>query len=213
MTLAARSLSTSPFRRAVAALVALATAVTLGGCNKSDHESSQTTTTTTTATSGERATTTSVTAKPRAGTIASTDGSFTVSLPKNWRSEPPGSGLLIKLIAENGSNVNVTLNPTETRGRTIQESAEMNAKILTDQLGAKIDSGGIEATTLDGEPARRYTYTVPKGPQIPQESRGRQLFANHRDIEYIVTFTGTPQAFNNDVADFEAILNSWKWSD
>ena len=124
----------------------------------------------------------------------------------------PDSGLLIKLGANDGSNVNVTLNPTETRGRNIQESAELNAKLMTDQLKAVIDPGGIEATTLNGEPARRYTYTVPPGPQIPHTARGRQLFAAHHDIEYVVTYTGSPQAFNNDVAAYEQIIDSWKWS-
>jgi hypothetical protein len=189
--------------------MALATAVALGGCNKSERGTSQTTTTT----SSERATTTSVTASSKAGTITSTDGSFIVSLPKGWRSEPPESGLLIKLIAKDASNVNVTVNPTADRGRTIQESAEISAKLVTDQLKAEIDPGGIEATTLDGEPARRYTYTMPPGPQIPHKVRGRQLLVDHRDVEYVVTFTGSPDAFNNDVADYEAIMNSWKWSD
>jgi hypothetical protein len=201
-----------PIGRAVAALVSIAAAVTLVACANSDRDGSQPATTTTVSENPASTTTTKSTPSPRVGSTAASDGSFDVDLPKDWRSEP-AEGSLLQLIASNGPNLAVTVNGTAARGRTVQESAEMGEKNLVDRLQAVVDPGGIESTTVDGEPAWRFTYTVPAASmQEPQDTRGRSLYVRHRDIEYLVTFTGTPDTFNAAVADYEAIMDSWKWS-
>jgi hypothetical protein len=115
----------------------------------------------------------------------------------------------MKLAATGGNaNLLVSINPQNERGATLQQSAERGVDQVGKLDGAVIDSGGIESTTVDGEEARRYTYTITRG---NQQARGRQLLVRHKGVEYIVTFTGTAQAFNGAVADYEAVMRSWKW--
>lgn len=203
-------------RPAIAALLSTAAAVTFVACGNSDRASTattQTTTTTTTTTTTPETTTTTTTAGPRAGSVAAADGSFTVSLPKEWVSQP-APGTLIQLIGPDGSNMAVAVNGTAARGRTVQESAEMGQKNVINNLKASIDPGGVESSTVDGEPAWRFTYTVPGASlQQTQDTRGRSLYVRHRDIEYLVTFSSSPEAFGAAVANYEAIMQSWKWSE
>ena len=90
----------------------------------------------------------------------------------------------------------------------------MGEKNVVNNLKGTIDQGGVEATTVDKEPAWRFTYTVPGASlQQAEDVRGRSLYVRHRDIEYLVTFSSTPAAFGAAVADYEAVMQSWKWSE
>jgi len=207
-------------RPAVAALLStvlsILAAVSFVACGNSDTGGSATTqtpTSTTTTTTTKKPATTTTTASPRAGAIAASDGSFTVNLPKDWRSEP-AQGSLIQLIGDDGANLAVTVNGAGVRGPTTKDSAETGEKNLINNLKATIDPGGIESSTVDGEPAWRFTYTVPAASfQQAHDTRGRSLYVRHRDIEYLVTFSSTPETFGGDVANYESIMQSWKWAD
>ena len=119
----------------------------------------------------------------------------------------------MELISSAGPDFAVTENDVSNRGRTTQESAENGAQNFVDRLNATIDPGGIESTTVDGEPAWRFTYTVPASSiDEQQDARGRAVYVRHRDHEYLITFNGTSETFNAAVADYDAIMNSWKWS-
>jgi hypothetical protein len=175
---------------------AIAAAVTLVACGDSDPGAPSTTTATTT---------------PAAGpTVEASDRNFVVTMPKQWRSQP-AKGLIIQLVAADGATVDAVSDPAD-RGRTIQVSAETAAESTVHYLHGVIDPRGIESTTVDGEPARRFTYNVPASSgTVSQDTRVTALFVRHRDIEYSVTFSGTPQRFDAAVAEFDAIMASWKW--
>ena len=191
---------------AVIAVIGASVAIVLSQSDSDSNASGQTTSTTGTTTSK------TTSAVPAGRTAKAADGTFTVALPDGWRADKPDR--LLKLTAKDGTaNIIVGRNSPAEVGATLQESAEISAKQITDLLNGAIDPGGIESTTVDGEPARRYTYNLPVSEQIPRPARGRQLFVRHDGIEYLITFTGAPEAFNLAVADYEEIIDSWKWSD
>lgn len=154
-------------------------------------------------------------APPAGPTARAATGAFAVTVPVGWNEQPPTGEL--KLKSDNGrANVLVKVNSgegSEKRGATVEESAELNAQVIADGLGGIIDPGGFEATTVDGEPAMRFTYSLPVNEEkgIKQDARGRQLYVRHENAEYIVTFTGGTEAFNLQVANYEAIMDSWRW--
>lgn len=183
-----------------------------GTTTSSTSSTSSTTRTSKTSSSRTSSSRTSTSRTAPAGrVVTSSDGSFSVELPTDWQAKPPDE--LLTLVSTDGSaNILVAPNTGVGAGETLQQSAEISAQQVTDLLNGVIDSGGIEATTVDGEPARRYTYNLPVGDQIPRPVRGRQLFVRHQGVEYVVTFTGTPEEFNLAVADYEAIIDSWRWA-
>ncbi|MFH5231073.1 protein kinase domain-containing protein [Antrihabitans spumae] len=157
---------------------------------------------------------TTTTSQAAAGpTAEASDGSFVVSLPDGWSAEDPED--LLKLLTSDGqANILVSKNPSSSRGKTVDESADINATSIQDDVKGVLDSGGVEATTVGGEPARRFTYSLfAKDGQVPKDVRGRQLYVRHKSTEYIVTYTGLPEAFNLGVAEYEAIMDSWEWTD
>ena len=166
-------------------------------------------------TAGTANSTTAVTTTPRpSGEVAeSTDGTFEVSVPDLWRAVEE-EGYLVKLeSASSSSNANllVSINEEADLNQSIDEAAESNVAQVRGLNGVTVDSGGIEATSVDGEQARRFTYSVSAESNNGVEARGRQLYTRHKGVEYIVTFTGDKQSFNAAVAQFDEVLRSWTW--
>jgi len=148
---------------------------------------------------------------PAGRTASAVDSTFTVQLPDGWRSEKPDK-LLTLLTADRSANILVSRNPRAKSGPTLHDSANISAQEIVTQLSGVIDSGGIESATVDGEPAVRLTYDIPPGGDIAIPARGRQLFVRHDGVEYLITFTGTAEAFNRTVAAYESIIDSWHWN-
>ena len=130
--------------------------------------------------------------------------------------QPETDFILTLYSANDDANILVSINPVNLRGATVEESADSVLAQLDAEFGGKVvvDTGGVEATTVAGEHAVRFTYTFSGDPftGTPQ-ARGRQLYVRHGDDEFIMTFTGTIDTFNGFVADYEKIQNSWTWTD
>lgn len=43
-------------------------------------------------------------------------------------------------------------------------------------------------------------------------AHGQQYYFLHRDVGYIVTFTSQLDVYDSATADFDATIQSWKWS-
>ncbi|MBJ8346873.1 serine/threonine-protein kinase [Antrihabitans sp. YC2-6] len=186
---------------AVAALVAIGVviAVNSGGDEKAGGKSTTSVTTTEDLPPGDVA--------------KANDDSFAVSIPEDWEIQEE-DGYLLKLqsaVSRSNANLLVSINTEANLRQSLDQATEDNIAQVKELEGVTIDSGGAEATTVDGEAARRFTYTVSAAANDGIEARGRQLYTRHDGVEYIVTFTGDSQSFNGAVAQYETILDSWKW--
>lgn len=150
---------------------------------------------------------------PAEPTAEADDGAFVVSIPEGWNDRDPDK--IMRLSSDGGdSSILVSRNPEEFQGADVLESADIGSKQIVDELDGRIDPGGIESTTVGGEPAAKVTYTLlAVGGQDGMDVRGRQYYVRHNGIEYIVTCSGTVDSFNTDVADFEFVLRSLTWLD
>lgn len=175
-----------------------------GGTSTAESSSEETTETTTEPTS--------TAAVPEGDIAEASDSSFSVVLPEGWRSARPDDGFIMKLFSpREEANILVSTNPPDLMGATVEESAEIVLGQVEEEFGGDlvVDAGGVEATTVAGEHAVRFTYSFVG----ETKARGRQLYVRHDGIEYIMTFTGTVDTFNGYVADYENIQNSWTWTD
>jgi serine/threonine-protein kinase len=155
-------------------------------------------------------TTSTATATAPPGPVATaSDGSFEVDVPSGWSSYPPaGTDLLNLRSADQGANILVSAQPADAQ--SLDAFAAQSAQEIVDILDGTIDAGGIESSTLADAPARRYTYTLPAAADYP-EARGRQIIARHDGADYFLTYTGRPDLFNATVADYESVVDSWRW--
>ena len=65
-----------------------------------------------------------------------------------------------------------------------------------------------EEIEVDGEGAVARNYTL-KG--SGKTVRGRQIFSVHDDRVFTVSFTSLPERFEAERAEFQEILDSWRW--
>ncbi len=70
--------------------------------------------------------------------------------------------------------------------------------------GGSLEFTGAAATTIDGEPARRYDFAS-------GGARVRQVAALHDGGYYVVTLTAAEPAFARAVPRLDALLRSWRW--
>lgn len=145
-------------------------------------------------------------------TANASDNSFTVSVPPGWRTENIEGVHLLSLTSDShGRNINVLAQPAGSA--TLQQYAQANLDAVVNQSHAVIDpGGGLQSTTVGGEAAWRFSYTLPKTPDIPSGAHGQQYYVLHRNVDYVVTFTSKPDEYTSATADFDAIVHSWKWS-
>lgn len=102
-----------------------------------------------------------------------------------------------------------------------------NVNVIRERVGDDVALGDVEDTyeqqlrqfgasnigkpverELDGDPAvvRDYDYD-----QQGMDLAGRQLAVVHGGRLYTVTFTALATAFDDEVAEYEQILDSWRW--
>jgi hypothetical protein len=145
--------------------------------------------------------------------LNASDNSFTVTVSPHWQTaNVPHATAYVLLLAHYpfGSMVVLTGAPKST----LQELGKSAVDEVVNQTKAVIDpDGGLQPTTVDGEAALRlsYTLTQPIG-QAPAGAHGQQYYVLHRNVEYIINFTGEPAEYASAHADFDAIMHSWKWS-
>jgi hypothetical protein len=138
-----------------------------------------------------------------------------VTVPDGWEGwQTDDTTVLALRTSDHRSNMSVKLTPG-AEILTAQEAADAGAEALTQDptIKAVIDAPGTEETTVDGESARGYTYTLPAGVGgRTAESRGRQMFVKHAGKIYTVSFSSQTDAFGTANADYEKVIASWKWS-
>ena len=91
------------------------------------------------------------------------------------------------------------------RGRTARlDDAVRQARDAVAEAVPGAVLGPPRATTLDGEPARRFDARLP-------DRRLSEVVAVHGGRAFTVTLTGAPATFGRDVEAFVAVLRSWRW--
>jgi len=89
-------------------------------------------------------------------------------------------------------------------GATVKSITETGRRNLRKAYGSAAATGPPVDLRLDGEPALQLDYTA-------DEARIRQVGALRADHFYLLSFTAGRSAFKRRVADFDALLRSWRW--
>lgn len=168
--------------------------------------------------------------------VESADGSFTLELPDNWSvasadevdeifgnanpqiDEALGEGASAAIEgndiyfrdgdAEARTNVNV-VSETLPEGTSFEDAVQAGVGLIEGSLpDGQIDSGP-DPTTLDGEDAFqiRYSATVGAG-----EAQFVLIQASHEGEAYSITLTTSTDDAAAAGAEFEGIIDSWRWS-
>ena len=112
------------------------------------------------------------------------------------------------------TNVNIIRNDSPGLGLDAQVKAEREVLESGDLPGSDSDLppaedlSPVERTTLGDKQARSYEF------ELEQEDRTlalRQLITIHDDAVYAITLTTLPDRFDEELATFESILDSWRW--
>jgi hypothetical protein len=147
-------------------------------------------------------------------TLNASDNSFTVTVPPNWgTANVPHAKAYVLLLAHNPPGRSMVVF-TGAPKSTLQESGKSDVDEVVNQLHVVIDpDGSLQPTTVDGEAALRWSYTLTQALNAaPAGAHGQWYYVRHRNVEYQIGFTGEPDEYASDYADFDAIMHSWKWS-
>jgi hypothetical protein len=90
-------------------------------------------------------------------------------------------------------------------GKTLQELARPGVSLCP-------YPGGLQPTTVGGEAALRYSCTYPKTSNNPAGEQTQVYVTVHRNVAYDVFFYSAIDDYASATADFDAIMQSWKWS-
>lgn len=69
---------------------------------------------------------------------------------------------------------------------------------------------GVQPTTVGGEAALRFSCTPSK--DDPANLHSQQYVTLYRNLAYTISFYSAIDAYASATADFDAIMQSWKWS-
>jgi hypothetical protein len=146
-------------------------------------------------------------------TMNAEDNSFTVSVPPAWQTAnvPHAKAFVLLLARAHGGSMVVLESPAKS---TLQEDGKSAVDEMVKQTKVVVDPGGdLQPTTVDGEAALRFSSTLaqPTG-AAPAGAHGQNYVVQHRTVEYQIFFVGEPDDYAIDHAEFDAIMNSWKWS-
>jgi YD repeat-containing protein len=90
------------------------------------------------------------------------------------------------------------------KGATLESITRSGQRNLRKAYGKAGVTGPPVAERLDGERALRLDYDA-------EEARIRQVGALRAGHFYLVSFTAARSSFDRRVADFDALLRSWRW--
>lgn len=183
---------------ALAALVAIAAAVTLPACGKPSQTGSAPT------------------------TANASDNSFTVSVPAGWRPEesknPRGwpedmKRFQVLYLTSDSHDQTINVMALPAGSLSLQQWAQSAMYGAEHGFHAVVDPGdNLQPTTVGGEAALRSSFTAPQSPATPTASHDQQYAVLRGSVGYIITFTSKPDEYTSATADFDAIVHSWKWS-
>jgi hypothetical protein len=89
-------------------------------------------------------------------------------------------------------------------GATVRSITETGRRNLRKAFGSAAATGPPVDIRLDGEPALQLDYNA-------DEARVRQVGALRAGHFYLLSFTAARASFKRRVADFDAMLRSWRW--
>lgn len=145
-------------------------------------------------------------------TLSADDNSFTVTVSANWRTGMPHPESVVLLLSHDpaGQSMAVIAQPASS---TLQELGSEGMGALVNQKKAVIDpEGGLQSTIVDGEAALRCSYMLPPNAKAPSGMHIQTYFVLHRNVQYFIDLAAEPDEYSSAVADFDAIMHSWKWS-
>jgi hypothetical protein len=164
------------------------------------------------------------------GTVEGTGYSFT--LPAAWQDVSDSDELKDRLVQEDPTLAGVDYDSLATDDPEDDFAANINVlrgqsrpgDVIDDQYIRKFARGaeaGISAagltpsgtlhpkeTELGGERAIEFFYA---NEQQGKQLRYRVVFSLHDDAAYTLTFTALADRFDTDDAEFDQILDSWRW--
>lgn len=175
-------------------LAVLAALVLLAGCGGDDEEGG----------GGEVA----------AGTAVAEGKGYKVELPDGWSDDtdvaeeaefPIRFDRLLRKNPSDGFATNVNVIRERAEGVELDDVAKQSEMQLRG-FGAR-EISPIREAEVDQEDAIERDYSLSQG---GRDLRGRQLVVR-RDRLYTITLTALEDAFEGDLAEFEEILDSWRW--
>jgi len=138
-------------------------------------------------------------------------GRFSFVRPVEWRPRESPDGLVSVLLVSDAprGNVNVIASPVAAGVMLDDIAAGAIAEIARTYPTYRLNPPGIEATTLAGEPARRYAFV---GVQEGTPIRFTQIIAVAGGIEYVVTLTAAADESGAFAAQAEVVLDTFAFS-
>lgn len=103
------------------------------------------------------------------------------------------------------SNVSVTVYMPDSDHMTAEEYFDMVQTELKNTL-QEVSDASVEETELDGRPARIYTYRANVGGDTYCFV---QTVAAYRGMVYTITYTATPEHYEEHLAEYRAILSAF----
>jgi hypothetical protein len=182
--------------------VAISTAVLVAACGGGSHSSSTRTTTSTT-TAGR--------------TVVSRDKAFETVTPRGFSdatNSAQGVALRVLYLAIGpianrfATNINVVHEPS--RGLTNPDTIVAFELSAIRRLEPRAHSfSQPQAVTVGGSPARSVDYlNTPAGSRVLHQ---RQVFVQHRNSIYTITYTALPAAYATSIGAMDEVLKSWSW--
>jgi hypothetical protein len=179
--------------------------VVLAGCGGSSHSSG----------SGSGSTSTATTTAGK--TVTSTDKSFVTVTPQGFSdqtSSSQASALKVLYLAigprANGFSTNINVVREPSHGLT-DASTIANAEVAAiKRLESRAHGfSQLQSLTVGGEPARSVDYlNTPAG---TRELHQRQVFVQHGESIYTITYTALPAAYAASIGAMDQVLHSWNW--
>lgn len=104
------------------------------------------------------------------------------------------------------ASVNVGAAPLGGAVTDVDEGARQLTQLLGSLNSITLDPVGIEATTIGGEPARTYGYTIAVS---GLEARGRQFLVIRDDTAYFITFTALSDDYDRFFEQTRIVLDTF----
>lgn len=152
-------------------------------------------------------------------TYTDPQGRYSFTVPAGWQpTTPPQTGNLPPGTAISGvfnaapplnGNINIVTVALPSSVPLDQVATQSRDNVAKSVPGYQEIAGGIQSTTLGGQPARRYDYalTPPNSPKL----HGAQVLAVQGNTVFVLTFTAADADFATFFQQGSGILSSFKY--
>jgi hypothetical protein len=151
--------------------------------------------------------------------------SYEVTVPEGWDDESDVgeevevAGFSPELVLTGKRADGFATNVNIIRGKSPQVGLDEQTRLERDllrrgqedvdpDLHAAQNLSPVERIAVDGHQARAHEFEIA---QEDRTVRVRQVFVRDGGWTYFISYTALPEAFDEELDEFDAILGSWKW--